>query len=330
MFCRKCGQEVKQGAKFCIKCGTPVAPQPQPQQPQQAQQPPQAQQPQAQQPQQAQAQQPQPQQPQPQAQPQRQQQARPQQQAQPQQPQAPQKAKKNTGLIIALICLIVILLIAVAALGGYFFYTNYVRNEVFVEERREDRVDEETDEEDERLAETEEVKDTEEALESTEAKGDVAERPLAEEAEKPHTYQIVVKDVTWTEAYREALKVPNGYLVNIDTQEEWDTILKQIQAEQKEDCIFWIGAVRRGESEDYHWVDSEGNSLGEPLNGNSNWLTGEPTFYDEENRMEERYVDMFFSKSENRWVWNDTPDDLVALLSYYSGKMAYIVEIEDE
>ena len=25
MYCRKCGQELKTGAKFCTKCGTPAA-----------------------------------------------------------------------------------------------------------------------------------------------------------------------------------------------------------------------------------------------------------------------------------------------------------------
>ena len=68
----------------------------------------------------------------------------------------------------------------------------------------------------------------------------------------------------------------------------------------------------------------------EELNGSSYWLANEPSFYDYDFEKDEQYVDMFFYSKTNSWVWNDVPDDLVSLLSYYSGKMAYIVEIENE
>lgn len=149
-------------------------------------------------------------------------------------------------------------------------------------------------------------------------------------AEIPHEYRIVVKDVTWTEAYEEAGNVPGGYLVNINSLDEWNTIQQLIEAEGKQEYIFWLGAMRSGNSQDYYWVNKDGYFVDGSINGNSNWLSGEPSFYDEEVDMEERYVDMFYRSSENRWVWNDTPDDIISLVSYYSGKVAYIVEIENE
>lgn len=300
MFCRKCGQEIRQGAKFCVKCGTPVS----------AQQP-----------------------------------------TQTKKTQTPlptaagsnkaKKEKKSTGgkgIIIGLICGIVVALAVIV--GLLIFYQTSVKE---ASEEKDTKIEDEWDEEDrnskngteavilENDTEKTDAEDTK-AADTEMAASEAEEVAVAEEAQEEniHEYRIVVKDVSWTEAYQEAKRVPNGYLVNIDTEEEWNTILQQIQSEQREKCIFWIGAIRRGNSQDYFWVDAEGNSVGESLNQSTNWLTGEPTYYDSENDMEERYVDMFYSSGENRWVWNDTPDDLISLLSYYSGKVAYIIEIENE
>lgn len=298
MFCRKCGQEIRQGAKFCVKCGTPVPVQ-QSTQTEKKQVPPQV-------------------------------------------TAGNEQAKKNTsgkGIIIVLVCGIVLALAVI--LGLLIYYQTSVKD---ASEKMDAKIEDEWDEEKKKdlKNETEEViKETEtekaeaedaEAADTEVAASEAEEAAAAEEIqeEKKHEYRIVVKDVSWTEAYQEAKSVPNGYLVNIDTEEEWNTILQQIQTEHREECIFWIGAIRRGNSQDYFWVDAEGNSVGESLNQSANWLTGEPTYYDAENDMEERYVDMFFSSGENRWVWNDTPDDLISLLSYYSGKVAYIIEIENE
>ena len=156
----------------------------------------------------------------------------------------------------------------------------------------------------------------------------MAAEEATSEVDVPHTYQIVVADVAWTEAYNQARNVENGYLVNIDSQEEWDLVMQLIQEQGHGDKIFWIGAMRKGSSYEYYWIDKDGNSVGGSLNGSSHWLTGEPTYYDNENEIDERYVEMFYSSSLNQWVWNDTPDDLLSIVPYYSGKIAYIIEIE--
>lgn len=301
MFCKKCGQEIKMGAKFCVKCGTPVT-----------------------------VQQPQPSEPS----------VQPQQPLQPHQPVQTQKKNGRKGPIIALICVIVIALAAVVGLVIFYHTLGNEEsndNEIIMEDEpdKEDSDDESEEGIKENGSEADEVvKGTEVVVKETEEQASdttVTESTEIQQAEvKQHEYRIVVKDVSWTEAYQEAKSVQNGYLVNIDSEEEWNTILQLIQAKQHEKCIFWIGAIRRGESEDYFWVDAEGNSVGDSLNQSSNWLTGEPTYYDSENNMEERYVEMFFYSKENRWVWNDTPDDLISLLPSYSGKIAYIVEIENE
>lgn len=304
MFCRKCGQEIKEGAKFCVKCGTPVSGDapfsqntdavPAPKKEQAA----------------------------PKAQPQ-------------------EKKKSGKGLIIALVCVILILLGIVVALAVYYFSQskNESNSRWEVEERQNRDIDEDeddADEDDDANEEDDADEDDEDAgraaredVAATETAVDtVATEEAAPEVDVPHTYQIVVADVAWTEAYNQARNVENGYLVNIDSQEEWDLVMQLIQEQGHGDKIFWIGAMRKGSSYEYYWIDRDGNSVGGSLNGSSHWLTGEPTYYDDENEIDERYVEMFYSSSLNQWVWNDTPDDLLSIVPYYSGKIAYIIEIE--
>ena len=303
MFCRKCGQEIKEGAKFCVKCGTQVSGDapfsqnidavPAPKKEQAA----------------------------PKVQPQ-------------------EKKKSGKGLIIALFCVILILLGIVVALVVYYFSQspNESNARWEVEERQNRDIDEDEDDEDEEDDADEDDEDDEDEYTGRAAREDVAAtetavdtvatEEAAPEVDVPHTYQIVVADVAWTEAYNQARNVENGYLVNIDSQEEWDLVMQLIQEQGHGDKIFWIGAMRKGSSYEYYWIDRDGNSVGGSLNGSSHWLTGEPTYYDDENEIDERYVEMFYSRSLNQWVWNDTPDDLLSIVPYYSGKIAYIIEIE--
>ena len=39
-------------------------------------------------------------------------------------------------------------------------------------------------------------------------------------------------------------------------------------------------------------------------------------------------MNLYFFKDENRWVWNDVPNDTIAVVPSYSGKVGYIVEYE--
>lgn len=403
MFCRKCGQELKSGAKFCTKCGTPVAQgAPQAQQPGQA---PPVQQPGQTQPVQQPGQVPPMQQPgqtQPVQQPgqvQLKKEAQqlgqipprqtpppgqmrqtppsgqaggqipprqtppgqaggqippggqmppgqmggqiPPRQMPPQQTgQMPQNApkKKKTGLIIALVC-VIILAIAVAAAVGVILY---FRGQSDSDKEDESRIEREIDDTEHQGSEMKlpEEQGTENSADSEAAEGaagtEAAQAPetVPEETkpEKPksHDYQFVVGDVTWTEAFQKAQEIPGGHLLNINSEKEWKKIIKKIKEEDMEGYVFWIGATRRGNSRDYLWVDASGDTVGEPMNENEHWLAGEPSFYDDEFGVEERYVNLFYSSTEERWVCNDTADDVLALLPYYSGKLAYIVEIEYE
>ncbi len=104
--------------------------------------------------------------------------------------------------------------------------------------------------------------------------------------------------------------------------------MELIEDSGNEKGIFWIGGKRPEDDEDYYWVDTQGNEVGEALNAESYWLTGEPSMEGSEGE-QEHYMNMFYVKKEERFIWNDTSNDVIALVPSYSGKVGYIVEIED-
>lgn len=152
-----------------------------------------------------------------------------------------------------------------------------------------------------------------------------------------HTYELIVSDVTWTEAYEQCLRM-GGHLVRINSDEECNVILNQIYSEGKEKIKFWVGGYR-DENDDYRWVYNDSYEDRFPLIFgdvviNSDpmykdyWLDGEPSLYDETIQSNEDRMNMFYMKSLDRWVWNDVPDDVLSVASFYSGSMGYICEYE--
>lgn len=312
MYCKKCGQQLREGAAFCGNCGTPTGIQNQNT---------------------AAGMSPNPG-------------ASMNNVVSKAEPKAEQKGKKKGGKKVLGILLLCLLLILAAGAGGWFFMfkLNEDRLEAAAEEEETEREQRETKEESEE-EESEEEREMEEAQTAGEAdpaaEEAAADIPAAEEVpfyhdedeSGVHTYELIVDDVTWTEAYQACL-ARGGHLVRINSEEEYQAILQQISEEEKGKIMFWLGGARSGADEyEYRWIYGDGTYGSEILNEDASylpyWLEGEPSFYDESISQDEMYMNMFYVSKEQRWVWNDVPDDLIAIAEFYSGTIGYICEYED-
>ncbi len=146
-----------------------------------------------------------------------------------------------------------------------------------------------------------------------------------------NTYKFVITDCTWAEAFQYAQDA-GGHLACFESVQELQFVQSMIQAQGLQWKIFWLGARRDTDSYDYHWVD-EDNYLEEydTLNDSSSpmffqWLEGEPSFEDQ--GVMECCVDMFYSTTENRFVLNDVPNDMLSVVPSFSGKVGYIIEYD--
>ena len=184
--------------------------------------------------------------------------------------------------------------------------------------------------------------ENEETIETYSDVSEVAEESYTEEepeAQEPiydlaeggvHRYEYIVDDCSWSEAFEKARQL-GGYLVRINSWEEYEYILAGIAESGLDNIEFRLGGRREEDGEDYYWADEENQLYGDKINDASywvygEWMQGEPSFVDGE--IEECYLDCYYSSKEERWVWNDTPDDIISVVSYYSGKIGYIVEYE--
>lgn len=296
MFCKNCGQKIKDGAAFCIYCGTKVmlpssemqtsAGVPQEVQPTQ-----------------------------------------PHQSVQPQLYNNPVSHKRFSWMpvIIGAICVLVVaggafLVIRLHQDANDEIETTDYSDESEVEDSFSDTVGQEiepvSEDTDRGTAEQEQVENTVEEMHEDEI----------------HTYELIVADVTWTEAYQSCLD-RGGYLVRINSEDEYQAILSQVWAEDKGNIKFWLGGARDESSNTYHWIYEDTDYEGEALNNNEKyvayWLDKEPSFVDETTGETETFMNMFYISSQERWVWNDTVNDILGVLPNYAGTIGYICEYEN-
>jgi len=147
-----------------------------------------------------------------------------------------------------------------------------------------------------------------------------------------HRYEYVVADATWEEAFEQA-KAKGGYLAHINTAEEYQYILTELENAGLTNVHFWLGGRRNENDPNYRWVTAGNLLYGDVLNQSgywacSEWMAGEPSLYDPNNGLSEAYLNLFYYSGENRWVWNDCPNDILEAAPNYSGKIGYIVEYE--
>ncbi len=145
-----------------------------------------------------------------------------------------------------------------------------------------------------------------------------------------HEYEVIIADVSWSEAFQRCLD-RGGHLVCFNSPEEYDYVLGLINDMNIDNNRYnlFIGG-KRGEGDDYFWVDENGQCVGEGLTESCKnyWLPGEPSLRDESVNVDEYCMDMLYKKKEGRWYWNDVTDDPIGLSDYFSGRMGYICEYQ--
>lgn len=130
-----------------------------------------------------------------------------------------------------------------------------------------------------------------------------------------HGYQLVVKDVSWTDAKAEC-EAMGGHLVVINDAEEFGEVAAL--ADQYGIQKIWIGGHR--ENGEMLWEDGSENVY-------TPWSKGEPSYYDSGDNVPEDYVMMWFNRG---WAFNDSRNDPCRdYPNMYSGKICYICEVGD-
>lgn len=295
MFCKKCGQKLKDGAQFCTNCGEKVV------MPKASVQP---------------------------------EMKTLMQEVEHVDVSEPEMEEDTSGNLLPLIIAGILVILVVVAAMGYFLWSSHSKEP---EETMDESVSHEESEPETEISSDEPKAEDTEAPKTQEEVPEPEEEVTAEEPEEVieegvHTYELIVSDMTWTQAYEDCI-ARGGHLVRINSEEEYQAILQQISQEDKNNIKFWLGGTRDADSHEYHWVYEDGTYGDEVLNGNdkyaSYWLSGEPSYEDEAVGSQEMYMNMFYMKKEDRWVWNDVPDDLIAVVNTYAGTVGYICEYEE-
>ena len=156
--------------------------------------------------------------------------------------------------------------------------------------------------------------------------------------EKTHRYELIVEDITWTEA-EQSCKDKGGYLATITSKEEFELLTKQIVNEKKTKISFFIGATRDENYVNhssgviaYHWVHDGSDIDLYDEETKEFWLADEPSFYGRKadgTKLDEQYVDMIYREADKRCYFNDVADDILAQVPSFSGSVGYICEYDE-
>lgn len=146
-----------------------------------------------------------------------------------------------------------------------------------------------------------------------------------------HRYEVVRKDVTWSEAQEEC-EAKGGYLAALTSQEEFDYVSGLIKEAGCQGCSVWVGGSQKYSTRfGYYWITPEGeydmiSSAFLPF-----WLAGEPSYTgltESGTQMDEDSVAMLYIKSDGRFYLNDAPDDILQAAPSYAGHIAYVCEYD--
>lgn len=150
-----------------------------------------------------------------------------------------------------------------------------------------------------------------------------------------HEYGFVIEDCTWEEACQKSMDA-GGYLVRINSEEEYEHIKNLLNAGGYTDIHFYLGGKRTASDTTYYWVNQENQFIESGLNTSDSWAqlywyNGEPSFVDVGSEatgtIEEDVMNLFCVSGS--WYLNDSSANLAGMYpDLLSGKVGYIVEYE--
>ncbi len=148
-----------------------------------------------------------------------------------------------------------------------------------------------------------------------------------------HRYEIFRQSCTWEDALN-ACREKGGYLARIDTMDEYNQILSEMDLLGFGDCRLYIGGRRDPGGQQYYWADNTNVLTGNPLNSPDawcagNWMAGEPSFRDDSVGADETVMELFYYGEENRWVWNDVPNNLPDYMGDGASNVGFICEYDN-
>ena len=142
-------------------------------------------------------------------------------------------------------------------------------------------------------------------------KPEASDAPEESPAPREHGYELVVADVSWTEAAQRCQEM-GGRLVTINDEEEFNTVIAL--AEEQGVPRLWIGCHRVNGQ--LVWEDG--------TTGYEAWAKGEPTYVDINDQVAEDYVMLW---DNNGWGYNDNRNDPIAdYPQWYSGTVGFVCE----
>lgn len=245
------------------------------------------------------------------------------------------KKKRKIGKIILKIILMIVVLLAltVAGIFGYVsvkgwpaFVTGYFGlgeedNGLDIDENNNSENQEEMKNE----SLSEEDSQNEEEFSEDNIGEDIKEEPEAANVEIVHSYEVIAGDYSWQAAKAEC-ENRGGYLATITSPEEYKEICEL--ADNSSLTYLWLGALRYSDTDrwgDGSWITGEDWTF-------DYWYPGEPSLEDLDGA-KEYYLCLWNAKYEGNdigWTFNDQRNDLVTALPAVSGSVGYICEYENE
>ena len=149
---------------------------------------------------------------------------------------------------------------------------------------------------------------------AAEAEGDgtAAAETTAAPASGEHRYELIIEDISWTDAQKKCA-AKGGHLAVPNDADEFNKLVDLAESEGV--TMMWIGGHR--ENGKMIWDDGSTSPY-------EQWAKGEPSYVDSSDGAAEDYVLLWNNRG---WYYNDSRNDPCAEFpQWYGGMMAYICE----